>query len=129
MVAGWLFCHVANRPAAIAECARVLRPGGRLVTATQATNNLQELWTLLGTESETMSSFNAENGADELAAHFARVEQRDAHGTFVFKTPDAMRSYVAATITRAHLAANVPQFTAPVRVSTFHTIFVAEKAG
>jgi SAM-dependent methyltransferase len=128
VVAGWLFYHVADRARAIAECARVLRPGGRLVTATQATNNLHELWTLLGSEPETTLAFNAENGEAELAPHFARVERRDAHGAFVFNTPDAMRSYVAATITRAHLAANVPQFSEPVRVSTFHTIFVAEKA-
>jgi hypothetical protein len=40
-----------------------------------------------------------------------------------------MRSYVAANITRAHLAANVPDFTEPVRARTYHTIFVGEKAG
>src|SRR5437899_2436403 len=37
--AGWLLYHVLDRERAIAECARVLRPGGRFVTATLADEN------------------------------------------------------------------------------------------
>ena len=128
VVAGWVLYHVLDRPRAIAECARVLRPGGRLVAATLASNNLAELWELLGADLERDISFAAENGQEQLEPYFARVERRDAHGVVVFPTPDAMRSYVAANITRAHLAPNVPDFTEPVRARTFHTIFVAETA-
>jgi SAM-dependent methyltransferase len=128
VVAGWVLYHVPDRSRAIAECARVLRPGGRLAAATLASNNLSELWELLGADLERDISFSAENGQKQLEPHFARVERRDAHGVVVFPTPDAMRSYVAANITRAHLAANVPEFTDPVRARTYHTIFVAEKA-
>jgi SAM-dependent methyltransferase len=128
VVAGWVLYHVAHRPRAIAECARVLRPGGRLVAATLASNNLAELWELLGADLERDISFAAENGQAQLELHFGHVERRDAHGVVVFPTPDAMRSYVAANITRAHLAANVPDFTEPVRARTYHTIFVAETA-
>jgi SAM-dependent methyltransferase len=129
VVAGWVLYHVPDRPRAISECARVLRPGGRLVAATLASNNLAELWELLGADLERDISFAAENGQEQLEPHFARVERRDAHGVVVFPTPDAMRSYVAANITRAHLAANVPDFTEQVRARTYHTIFVAEQAG
>ncbi|HEY3184180.1 MAG TPA: methyltransferase domain-containing protein [Gaiellaceae bacterium] len=129
VVAGWVLYHVPDRPRAIAECARVLRPGGRLAAATLASNNLAELWELLGADLERDISFAAENGQEQLEPYFARVERRDAHGVVVFPTPDAMRSYVAANITRAHLAANVPDFTEPVRARTYHTIFVGEKAG
>jgi ubiquinone/menaquinone biosynthesis C-methylase UbiE len=128
VVAGWVLYHVPDRPRAIEECARVLRPGGRLVAATLASNNLAELWELLGADLERDISFSAENGQEQLEPYFARVERRDAHGVVVFPTPDAMRSYVAANITRAHLAANVPAFTEPVRARTYHTIFVADKA-
>jgi ubiquinone/menaquinone biosynthesis C-methylase UbiE len=128
VVAGWVLYHVLDRPRAIAECARVLRPGGRLAAATLASNNLAELWELLGADLERDISFAAENGQEQLEPYFARVERRDAHGVVVFPTPDAMRSYVAANITRAHLAPNVPDFTEPVRARTFHTIFVAETA-
>jgi SAM-dependent methyltransferase len=128
VVAGWLFYHVSDRDRAIAECARVLRPGGRLVAATLASNNLAELWELLGSDHERDITFAADNGGVQLEPHFARVERRDAHGVVVFPTPDAMRDYVAANITRAHLAARVPEFGEPVRAGTYHTIFVADKA-
>jgi ubiquinone/menaquinone biosynthesis C-methylase UbiE len=128
VVAGWVLYHVPDRPRAIAECARVLRSGGRLAAATLASNNLAELWEFLGADLERDISFAAENGQQQLEPYFARVERRDAHGVVVFPTPDAMRSYVAANITRAHLAAHVPDFTEPVRARTYHTIFVAEKA-
>jgi SAM-dependent methyltransferase len=128
VVAGWVLYHVRDRPGAIAECARVLRPGGRLVAATLASNNLAELWELLGADLERDISFSAENGQEQLEPYFARVEPRAANGVVVFPTPDALRSYVAANITRAHLAANVPEFTEPVRARTYHTVFVAETA-
>jgi SAM-dependent methyltransferase len=128
VVSGWLFYHVPNRDRAIAECARVLRPGGRLVAATLADDNLADLWEFLGSPRERSLTFSSANGAEQLERHFARVESRDAEGVVVFPTPETMRTYVAANMTRAHLAAAVPRFTEPVRARTHHTVFVAEKA-
>jgi len=128
VVAAWLLYHVPDRDAAIAECARVLRAGGRLVAATLSSCNLAELWTFLGADIERDITFSSENGVEQLRPHFARVDAREAQGVVVFPTPDAMRSYVAANMTRAHLAANVPEFDEPVRVRTHHTIFVCDKA-
>jgi SAM-dependent methyltransferase len=129
VVAGWLFYHVPDRDQAIAECARVLRPGGRLAAATLADENLAELWSFLGSPRERSLSFSSANGAAQLARYFARVEAREAEGVVVFPTPEAMQRYVAANMTRAHLAAAVPTFTEPVRARTHHTVFVADKAG
>src|SRR5439155_308918 len=56
VVAGWLFYHVADRELAIAECARVLRPGGRLVAATLADENLADRWVFLGSPRERSRS-------------------------------------------------------------------------
>jgi ubiquinone/menaquinone biosynthesis C-methylase UbiE len=128
VVAGWVFYHVIDRDRAIAECARVLRPGGRLVAATLADENLADLYEFLGSPRERSLTFSSVNGAAQLEPHFARVEAREAEGVVVFPTPDAMRSYVAANMTRAHLAANVPHFDEPVRARTHHTVFVADKA-
>ena len=36
--------------------------------------------------------------------------------------------FVAANMTRAHLAPKIPEFSEPVRIRTHHTIFVADKA-
>jgi len=128
VVAGWVFYHVAQRDQAISECARVLRPGGRLVAATLADENLAELWSFLGFDGARELSFSTANGAAQLAAHFARVEAREAEGVVVFPSPEAMRQFVAADMTRAHLAANVPSFDEPVSARSHHTVFVAEKA-
>ena len=76
VVAGWVLYHVVDRKQSIAECARVLRPGGRFVAPTLDDDNLR----------------------------------------------------VAANMTRAHLAAQVPDFAEPVRLRTHHTEFVADKA-
>ena|SRR6267378_6660586 len=126
--AGWVLYHVLDRDRAISECARVLEPGGRFTTATLADKNMSDLWDFLGSPRERSLSFSSSNGAEQLERHFARVEAREAEGVVVFPTPEEMRQFVAANMTRAHLAAVVPAFEEPVKVRTHHTIFVAEKA-
>ena len=125
--AGWVLYHVLDRDRAISECARVLKPGGRFTTATLADENMSDLWDFLGSPRERSLSFSSSNGAEQLERHFARVEAREAEGVVVFPTPEDMRQFVAANMTRAHLAAVVPEFENPVKVRTHHTIFVAEK--
>ena len=126
--AGWLLYHVQDRERAISECARVLRPGGSFVTATLADDNMGDLWDFLGSPRERILGFSSSNGAEQLERTFGNVEAREANGVVVFATPDDMTQFVAANMTRAHLAAAVPDFTEPVHVRTHHTIFVAQKA-
>jgi len=127
VVAGWVLYHVVDREKAISECARVLRPGGRFVAPTLDDDNLRDLWEFLDSPSDRSHTFSATNGAEQLAPFFEHVEARPAHGVVVFPTPEEMRAYVAANMTRAHLAARVPEFADPVRVRTHHTVFVADK--
>lgn len=128
VAAGWVLYHVADRPSAISECARVLRSGGRFVAATLADGNMSDLWDFLGSPRERSLSFSTSNGAEQLAPYFARVEAREARGVIAFRTPEEMRQFVAANMTRAHLAVKIPEFSEPVPVRTHHTIFVADKA-
>jgi SAM-dependent methyltransferase len=128
VVAAWLLYHVHGRERAISECARVLRPGGRLVAATLADENFDDLWELLGAPPAGGLTFSTTNGAEQLAPYFARVEAREALGVVTFPSSEAMRQFVAADMTRAHLATNVPDFTAPLSARSHHTVFVAEKA-
>jgi len=127
VVAGWLLYHVANREAAITECKRVLRPSGRFVAATLADENLADLWRFLGSSGERTLTFSSANGKEQLEEHFPHVEAREAEGVVVFPDPPSMRQFVAADMTRAHLAANVPAFKDPVPARSHHTVFVAEK--
>lgn len=127
-VAAWVLYHLADVDRGIAELARVLKPGGTLVTATLGEGNMAELWEAVGDHATRDLSFGWDNGEQALRKHFAEVERRNAEGTVVFPDREAMRRFVAATITRAHLADRVPQVTGPFRARTSHVVFVARKA-
>lgn len=127
VVAAWVLYHVPNRERAFAEVVRVLRPGGRFVAATLADENMAELWEYLGHPRERELTFSSSNGAAQLARHFGHVEAREAEALVVFATPDEMKRFVSANMTRAHLVAAVPDFQDAVAVRTHDTVFVAEK--
>ena len=128
--AGWVLYHVPDLNKAVAECARVLRPGGRLVASSYFDTNLSELWALIeGVGPRDILSFNHVNGAEILRRHFATVEQRDVEATLVFPDTESIRTFVASTIDRAHLAPLVPEVEGPFRATTRHVVFIAERPG
>jgi SAM-dependent methyltransferase len=128
--AGWVLYHAPDLDRAIAECARVLRPGGRLVATTIGEDNLSEVWDLFEDgERRASVSFNRITGAELLRRRFARVEQRDVDSTLVFPDVESIRAFVASTIDRAHLAPSLPPVAVPFRATARHTVFVAEKTG
>jgi ubiquinone/menaquinone biosynthesis C-methylase UbiE len=125
VVANWMLYHVADREQAIAELARVLRPGGRLVAATFSERNLDELWEALGDDTPRGHGFTAENGAAQLQRRFANVEARRIEWPIEFSDRDALQAIVAATIRRSHLAARVPHLPMPFEATARHAVFVA----
>lgn len=127
VVANWVLYHVPDVDGGVADVYRVLEPGGRFVAATVGRDHTVELWRLVGGEPTSGLSFGPDNGEGILRRAFPRVERRDAEGTLVFPDPKSMREYIAATIARAHLASNVPEFGAPFRTRSAHVVFVAEK--
>ncbi len=127
-VAAWMLYHVPDLDRGLAELARVLRPGGRLVAVTNAELNLPELWGLFGERAVRLHGFHSGNGETILRRHFARVERRDARGTLTFPDREAARRYVASSITRAHLADELPEWEGPLECTRLSTVFVAETA-
>jgi SAM-dependent methyltransferase len=128
--AGWVLYHVPDVDKAIAECARVLRPGGRLVASSYFENNMDELWASIeGLRPRDPLSFSHTNGGELLKRHFATVEQRDFEATLVFPDTESIREFVASTIDRAHLAPLMPEVDGPFSATTRHVIFIAEKGG
>jgi SAM-dependent methyltransferase len=125
-LAAWMLYHVPDLDRGLGELARVLRPGGRLVAVTNSGENLRELWSLLGEKAVRPHPFSAENGELPLRRRFGRVERREARGTVTFPDRDAVLRYVAASATRAHLAAELPLFEGPLEATRHTVVFVAD---
>ena len=124
-VAAWMLYHVPRLDQALAELARVVRPGGRLVTVTNSHDHIRELFELLGA-ARTAYPFSAENGEELLRQEFSSVERRDAFGWIAFPDRDAAQAYVDATIALG-MRGQLPLFEGPLRVRRAPTIFVATK--
>ncbi len=81
VIANHMLYHVASRGLAIANISRVLCSGGRLVCATNGPGHMRDLDELLAEFEPAYrgmhamsSSFNLENGEEQLRPHFALVE-------------------------------------------------------
>ena len=127
VTANWVLYHVPDVDKALEEAKRVLAPGGTIVAATIGERNMGDLWDLLGVPSTHGLSFGHENCVEILERHFANVRCHEAVGTVVFPDSSTMREFVAATITRAHLADRVPVLTEPFRTRCAHVICTGEK--
>ena len=128
-VANWMLYHVPDIDRGLSELARVLRPGGRLVAATNGQRHLEELWRIVGRDkgAETRHFFS-EDGAELLRRHFAHVEQRDLESPMTFADAAAVRGYVSSSIAHKHLVGRVPELMEPLVATRRSTVFVAEKA-
>lgn len=126
-VAAWMLYHVPDLDLGLAELARVLKPGGRLVAVTNAVDHFQEFWDL-GQRATSLRrfTFRTENGEEALLRHFATVERRDATGTIVMDDA-AIRRFAGSWEALAPLV-RMPPLAEPLRVRRHSTVFTAHKA-
>jgi SAM-dependent methyltransferase len=127
VVAAWMLYHVPDIERALGEIARVLRPGGRLVAATNRPDHLRELREFIGTSTQAAGTFNGENGEDLLSKWFGTIEVRDAHGSVTFADRDAVLAYVRPSAALFDSIGEVPHLDAPLIVRRRPVIFVADK--
>lgn len=125
-VAAWMLYHVPDIDRGLAEIARVLRPGGRLVAVTNAVDHLLEVWQLVGATQSPLP-FGAENGEEALRRHFASVERRDVEGTTTFPHASAVRAYLGSFERGVPLARAVPAVVPPLVARRRVAVFVADK--
>jgi SAM-dependent methyltransferase len=88
--------HLSDRDRAIAELARVLRPGGRFVGIYNFRDHLQEVWSTVGDPWAAQPDFDCETGGEELGRHFARVECRPTTGSVVWLAREDLQAYLDA---------------------------------
>jgi len=128
VVAAWMLYHVADLDRGVAELARVLRPGGRLVAVTNSVFHLHELRELVGSGRSSIT-FSRETGEAILGRHFASVRREDIDGMLEFSDRRAVEGYVRASISMSPFVANLPATVdEPFIARRANTIFVAEKA-
>lgn len=105
VLALWMLYHVPDKPAALAEAARVLRAGGRLIAATNAASEQgphfdiirQSLTDALGRPIEQWLEpldFNEDNGADILRDQFADVDRYRWKVRFEVPYPEPLVAYL-----------------------------------
>lgn len=127
VVAAWMLYHVPDVDRGLAEIARVLRPGGRLVAVTNSVEHLAEALATAGVDMHGQLAFSRENGDERLRRHFTHVERRDVDGIVTFRSHYEVRAYVASGITMARLADRVPAFDGPLHATRRVSIFVARR--
>ena len=120
--------HVPDLDRGLAEIARVLSPGGRLVAVTNSELHLEEARAYAGVTMVGRLPFNRDNGEEILSRHFAAVERIDVDGWVTFPDAESIRRYVRSMITEAENADRVPDDVGPVRAGTRVTVFVARRA-
>jgi SAM-dependent methyltransferase len=125
VVAAWMLYHVPEIDAALNELHRILRPGGRLLAVTNGRGHIAELWEAVGAE-KFETSFNTENGHQQLDRHFRDVRVRKIHTRAVFENREQAASYLDS-LGRHDLVDKLPEFSGPFVACGAPAIFIADK--
>lgn len=125
VAAMWMLYHVADLDRGLAEIARVLRPGGLLVAATNGDRHLADLREAAG-GAALLTEFSRENGADRLAPHFVDIARQDFATRAVFADHAQAMAYLASS--HEDVAWDLPWFDASREFAGASSVFTARKA-
>ena len=114
VAANWMLYHARDIDLAVAELARVLRPGGRLVAVTNSTRHLEELWSLVGARED-----------DRVTPLLRRGRRRSASPA---TSPRSGRRDVESPITFRHRPRSAATSARRSRTSTSPTAFRSSRA-
>jgi SAM-dependent methyltransferase len=125
VVAAWMLYHVPDVNEALAELARVLEPGGKLVAVTNSVDHLAELRALIGYSQELLERFSRENGEEFLGRQFSHIERIDLEARVTVHERERLVAYQQSLSLPSH---EVPEDVAlPFVTYGRSTIFVATR--
>ena len=110
VIANFMLYHVPDRPKAIAEIKRVLKPGGHLIAATVGDHHLQEMMEVLRKVhiSKTWESyanpFTLESGLEQLKSFFPNVTMSRYEDNLHVTEIEPMMAYVRSSLRAADLS-------------------------
>jgi ubiquinone/menaquinone biosynthesis C-methylase UbiE len=110
VIANFMLYHVPNRPKALEEIKRVLKPGGRLFAATAGETHMQEMIALLqkvhtrNLKESYMLEFTLENGSDQLMAFFPNVTLTRYKDSLNVTEIELIMAYVRSSVRAAELS-------------------------
>jgi len=107
VIANHMLYHVPDRPQALAEVRRVLKPGGVFYAATMGENNMREMDEIFCEFEERYGRavrfthpakvpFQLQNGGGLLRGFFDSVETREYMDSFVITDPCALFEYISS---------------------------------
>lgn len=107
VMARHMLYHVPDIDRAVAEAARVLRPGGRFLAVTNSSQTMPQYWALRCKVAERFpisvlpqerpERFSLENGGSYLSRHFVRLESHTLPGTLRFHSAQPLVDYFASS--------------------------------
>lgn len=110
VIANFMLYHVPDRPKAIGEIKRVLKPGGRLFAATVGDNHLKEMMDVLRlvhvnkTWESYANPFTLESGLEQLKPFFPNVTLSRYEDNLHFTEIEPMMAYVRSSLRAADLS-------------------------
>lgn len=111
ILANHMLFYIPDRPGALAEFARVLRPDGNLLATTNSIDSMAELIRLrkrvinrlAGVDLDTpreisqdVTPFSLENGGHQLESHFPLVARYDLPAALLFPQPQPLIDFMAS---------------------------------
>lgn len=103
VIANKMLYHVPDRPMALSEIHRVLKPGGHLYAATNGDDHLRgirELISAIDSNADLTSAaseFGLENGLDQLSQFFPRVTLHRYNDALVVTEVEPLVAYILST--------------------------------
>jgi len=104
VIANHMLYHVPDRPRALAEIRRVLKPGGRLQAATNGNTHLHEIPDLVRRSGLALpdrlgfnNPFMLDDGAEQLAPFFADVTMERFENSLAVTEAEPLAAYILST--------------------------------